>query len=120
MNAGALNKLLTVQVKTVTTTYGSAEETWADLYADIPCAIQPVGSREFPTNIKRNSEAQVRFVVRYRAGIDAAVHQITTIFDYDASPQVTRTFNIFPPQPLDAELKNEGRVWLAIEAIEVK
>lgn len=117
MNAGSLNKLLTVQVKTTTDTYGSISESWSDLFADVPCAIEPVGSREFPTALKRNSEAAVRFVVRYRSGIDAERHQITTIDDYDASPQVTREWNIFPPYDADPQ---HPRHWLAIEAVEVK
>lgn len=114
MNAGALNKLLTIQVKTEVDTYGSTADTWADLYTDVPCAIHPVGSREFPTTLKRNAEASVRFEIRYRSGINTAQHRGQTIDDYDASPIVTRTWNFFPPYDPDGK-----RQQLHIEAVEV-
>lgn len=99
MRAGELNRLVTIQVKTIPETqdtFGEAEEEWDDLLVDIPCAFEPRGSREFPLADKRWAAAEARFRMRYirTPMMDAAKHRLEFTFDPTSSPPNVTTWNI--------------------------
>jgi head-tail adaptor len=98
--AGDLDRIATIQVKTSVADEMSAEgtEEWAEYAADVPCAVEYAGSREFPASVKRVAESTVRFVFRYRSDIDPATMRIVYVEDHDASPTREQVFDIFPPQ----------------------
>ena len=110
--AGSLDQLLTIQLKTETNDLGSITETWADQYVDVHCAVEWLGSREFPAAEKRHTESTVRFRIRYRHGIEAGRNQILYVMDPNTSPSDIREFDIFPPMMIGR------RVGLLIEARE--
>ena len=123
MNAGALRHKIYFQKKTVPEPldhFGSPQEDWAtypafgqyDFWA--MAAYETVGTREFPSQYKRNEEATVRFRLRYRSGIDADRYRIVFILDRNSSPLNVQLFDIFPPENPDGK-----RIELIIEAREV-
>lgn len=110
--AGSLDQLITIQLKTETNDLGSIEENWTDQLEDVPCAVEWLGSREFPAAEKRHAESTVRFRIRYRHGIEADRNRILYVLDPNTSPSDVRTFDIFPPMMIG---RREG---LHIEARE--
>lgn len=116
MRAGTLRHLLTFQKKTVdnSNSFKEARETSTTDF-QVMGKFLPLGSREFPTGWKRYEETTAAFVIRYRPGIDAALHQIVFTFDPQASPVQSSLWDIRPPYSKD------GRPFeLFIEAVEVK
>lgn len=78
--------------------HGAEVETWEDYDADVPCAVEHAGSREFPLTVKRFAESVIRFIVRYRDDIDPATMRIKYAESPDASPIDWRYYDIKPPQ----------------------
>ena len=74
---GKLRAWITFERNTPTRdTAGGEVPHWApDFRTD--AQFQPLGSREFPSFQKRHSQATARFRIRYRSGIDPALHRIS-------------------------------------------
>jgi SPP1 family predicted phage head-tail adaptor len=119
MNPGIMRDRFTMEVDVGTEKdrLGAPVPIWESEFEDW-CSYEPVGTREFPTIQKRNSESTVRFRIRYRADVAsdpntyAAEHRIVFTLEPDASPTAARIFNIFPPIP------NAARTEIIIEGIE--
>jgi len=92
--------------------FGSPQPDWQTDF-EVWASYEAVGSREFPTNLKRNAEATVRFRMYRRAGVDSARHRIRFTLDPGASPPAYRYFNIFPP------LESNNLAEMIIEAEEI-
>ena len=75
INAGELNKLVTIQGKTVAQdSFGEEVVTWTKI-ADVWASINPVSYRELLEAQQVQSEISHRIVIRYRDGIKP-YHQI--------------------------------------------
>lgn len=106
MNPAALRHVLIFQVKTVPETqdkFGAPQEDWADSF-EVPGAFEPLGTREFPSSHKVNSETTARFRIRYRSGIDPDKHRIRFVLDADASPPVSSYWDIERPTVVGGRL----------------
>lgn len=69
MRAGNLNRLITIQSKTVTKdTFGQDIETWGDNF-QIWASVTTTGGGEFYAAQKLNSEISILFKVRYTSSI---------------------------------------------------
>ncbi len=119
--AAQYRQRITFEVKTETKSagFGATVEAWVPdttigTNGHVQAAYEPLGSREFPTEWKRNDETTARFRIRYQVGIDCDRHRIVMTFD-ESSPILTQTFDIFPPLPSDGQLRE-----LTIEAKEIR
>ncbi len=116
MNPGILRQTLYFQAKTVPEVqdkFGAPQEDWADSFS-IPGAFEPLGTREFPSSHKINSETTARFRIRYRSGIDPDQHRIRFVLDADTSPPVSSYWNIQKPVAVGGRLAE-----MLIEAREI-
>lgn len=52
---------------------GSVTPTWLSVAKSVPAAIEPLSAREFIAAQSMQSEVTLRVVVRYRAGLNAAM-----------------------------------------------
>jgi SPP1 family predicted phage head-tail adaptor len=52
---------------------GEFVEDWADLYTNVPAAIEPLSVREFLQSQADQSAVAVRITIRYKAGLDATL-----------------------------------------------
>lgn len=103
--AGAKNKRITIQSKTVTPdSDGYKVESWVNVFSPM-AAIRSIGSREVYNAQKSNAETTTLFIVGYKSGITSAMRVL-----YGA-----RTFEIIGiPNNI-----NEANVELHISAKEV-
>lgn len=100
--AGALDRLITLQALPdpdgSRNDIGELIASPADDIVDIKAAYETVGGREFPESERRHAETTARFRIRYRNDVDVQslpkTHQVTYCEDYDASPIVTRIYDI--------------------------
>lgn len=100
--AGALNRLLTLQVLAdesgAKNTAGELTGEPQDDLSDLRAVFEVAGGREFPEAQKRQSESTARFRIRYRPDINVQrlpeTHRAIYVEDYQASPHVLRIFNI--------------------------
>ena len=79
MGAGKYRHLLTFQKKTVTLDHGAEVPTWTDEFQEYGAyepAFGQAGSHEFLSAMKMHAETTARFVIRWREGIDPALHRI--------------------------------------------
>lgn len=73
LNAGELDQRITVQTPASTVdALGQRTETWTDV-ATLWAQAQPLRGREFFAAGQVQSEAAVRFRIRYRTGIDGTM-----------------------------------------------
>lgn len=81
-----------------TDSYGETITEPTTIISNVMCVYESVGGIEFPAAMKRNSESDARFRIRYRHDIDPRTApgtlQITYIEDHTQSPAVVRTFDI--------------------------
>jgi SPP1 family predicted phage head-tail adaptor len=71
--AGALDQRITLQHRSATLdALGQATESWVDM-ATVWASAQPLRGREFFAAGAMQSEASVRFRIRYRAGVTGAM-----------------------------------------------
>ena len=123
--AGKLNRLITLErlpdanTDTRESRYGDVDaEPVADV-VDIPAAYESLGGGEFFESEKRNSEAEARFRIRYRKGLDLQrlpeTHRVKRIHDRNADPQVVSFSDIKAAYDL-----NERHVEIIIEVSEVR
>jgi SPP1 family predicted phage head-tail adaptor len=76
MDAGLLNQSVTVQQPATTVdALGQRTETWADV-CTVWAQAQPLRGREFFAAGAIQSEASVRFRIRYRAGLTGAMRVV--------------------------------------------
>ena len=69
MEAGKLNKRVTIQAPvTATDSSGAPNPTWVDI-ATVSAAIEPLRGREFFSAQQANNELSHRVTIRYRRGI---------------------------------------------------
>jgi head-tail adaptor len=101
--------------------FGQAKEVWAEAFR-VRGAYQAAGSREFPTQQKRNAESTARFIIWYRSDLDTSTASANYQIVFN-----NRTWNIFPPIQLDGRPKYSrqeggiggGFVYLEIESSEI-
>lgn len=116
MRTGARRHLLTFQKKTIPEIQdrrGAPVEDYADDFQEWG-ALEILGTREFPSFQKMNSETSVRFRIPYRSGIHPDKHRIVLITDYDSSPIEQSIWDIQAPT-----LVNGQRRELHIEARQI-
>lgn len=76
LNAGELDQRITVQSPSATVdALGQRVETWTDV-ATLWAKATPLRGREFFAAGAMQSEATVRFTIRYRAGIDGTMRVV--------------------------------------------
>lgn len=76
LNVGAMNQRVTIQQPSSSVdALGQRVETWADV-ATVWAQAQPLRGREFFAAGQVQSEASVRFRLRYRAGITGAMRVV--------------------------------------------
>lgn len=100
--AGKKDRLMALQVlpnaNTATIVRGEVTGNPVTDIANIRCAFEPLGGREFPESQKRHTETTGRFRIDYRPDVNVRTlpetHLALYIEDYDADSQVTRTFDI--------------------------
>ena len=76
LRAGDMNRRITLQARdTAVDSHGQQATTWADV---ITCwaSIEPLDGRELVTAKAINAEVSHRVVVRYRAGVTAAMRAV--------------------------------------------
>lgn len=72
MRAGPLRHKVTIQHRTASTDeYGGQIQTWSDFASNVGASINNLSGREFLAAQAAQSEASVRFTMRYVAGVDA-------------------------------------------------
>lgn len=88
MRAGALRNRITIQENAaLRESAGSQKPDWVDVCTDW-AAIKPLSGRELIVSQAENSEISVRIVMRYRAGITAAMRVVfgDTVYGIVAPP----------------------------------
>lgn len=76
LNAGELDQRITVQSPSATVdALGQRVETWTDV-ATLKAKATPLRGREFFAAGAMQSEATVRFIIRYRTGITGAMRVV--------------------------------------------
>lgn len=78
LNAGRLRHRVTIQVPqhTQDPQTGEMVTTWASFAENIAAAIEPVSVREFVAAQAVQSRIEVRIVIRYRSGLNAAMRLV--------------------------------------------
>lgn len=83
MNAGRLNRRITIQSKTVTRdAYGGESISWTDV-ATVWAAVLPIRGREYVAIREAGAELTTRFVIRYRQGVTPAMRVVHGSANYD-------------------------------------
>jgi len=88
MKAGSLRQKITIQENAaLNDATGSQKPVWQDV-CTVQAAIKPLSGRELIVSQAENSEISVRIVIRYRAGITAAMRIVyqNTIYAIVAPP----------------------------------
>ena len=83
---------------------GEIVPVWQTLYANVPAAIEPLSAREYLAGKALQSEVTARIVVRYRAGLSAAM-------------RIKHGSRIYNPEGFLAD-KESGRDYLTIPCSE--
>lgn len=104
--AGNLRHRVSIQQKQISQNPVSGEltETWADVWTNVPAAVEPLSAREFIAAQSFQSEVSTRITIRYRAGITAAM-------------RILHNGRIFNIQGVLAD-PDSGRSWLTLPCSE--
>lgn len=88
MDAGRLDQRVTIQTKSVTRgAHGGEIVTWTDVATEW-MEVLPISGREFVALRAAGSDLTVRFRMRYRAGITAAMRFVWGGSAYDVEPPI--------------------------------
>ncbi len=75
MRAGRLRHRITIQHYTTTQHAETNEEikTWSNLYERVAAGIEPLSARDFIASKAEQSEISVRFLIRFKDGINSGM-----------------------------------------------
>ena len=83
MEAGRLNRRITIEQKSVTRdSYGGESITWATV-ATVWAAVLPIRGQEYVSIRQAGAELTTRFLIRYREGVTPAMRIVYDGAHYD-------------------------------------
>lgn len=112
LNAGVLRHRVTIQqrVDVQDGTTGEITSTWADVWARIPAAIEPLSAREYIASQVETARADARVTLRYRPGVTAAMRLLHHRPQVDSNDLGFDVYNILGVLPD----KDSGREYLTL------